>query len=100
MTTSTLPTPPGLKGVAVTDTEIGDVRGLEGFYHYRQYSAIDLARHRSLEDVWRLLLDGALPGDAAAQRSFAAEVRRARPLPAALKTTLPGIAAVTAAADP
>lgn len=28
--------PRGLAGVVVTDTEIGDVRGLEGFYHYRQ----------------------------------------------------------------
>jgi citrate synthase len=100
MTTSTLPTPPGLKGVAVTDTEIGDVRGLEGFYHYRQYSAIDLARHRSLEDVWRLLLDGSLPLDAASQRTFAAEVRPARPLPAALRTALPSIATVTSAANP
>ena len=35
--------PRGLKGVVVTDTEIGDVRGGEGFYHYRQYSAVDLA---------------------------------------------------------
>ena len=35
--------PPGLEGVVVTDTELGDVRGLEGFYHYRQYSAVELA---------------------------------------------------------
>ena len=35
--------PRGLKGVVVADTEVGDVRGTEGFYHYRQYSAIDLA---------------------------------------------------------
>jgi citrate synthase len=28
--------PRGLKGVVVTETEIGDVRGSEGFYHYRQ----------------------------------------------------------------
>ncbi len=31
--------PRGLKGVVVADTEVGDVRGREGFYHYRQYSA-------------------------------------------------------------
>ena len=49
---SPLRVPPGLKGVAVTETSIGDVRGLEGFYHYRQYSAVDLAGRRSLEDVW------------------------------------------------
>jgi|GEM_PF-1652416 len=43
--------PPGLKGVAVTHTGIGDVRGLEGFYHYRQYLAIELARHCGFEEV-------------------------------------------------
>ncbi|MEO6570299.1 MAG: CBS domain-containing protein, partial [Ilumatobacteraceae bacterium] len=32
--------PRGLKGVVVADTEVGDVRGGEGFYHYRRYSAI------------------------------------------------------------
>jgi citrate synthase len=30
--------PRGLAGVVVTDTRVGDVRGTEGFYHYRQYS--------------------------------------------------------------
>ena len=63
--TTTWQVPPGLRGVPVTETTIGDVRGLEGFYHYRQYSAIDLAGERSLEDVWQLLLDGSLPADAA-----------------------------------
>ena len=38
--------PRGLKGVVVSDTEVGDVRGSEGFYHYRQYSAPELARNR------------------------------------------------------
>lgn len=27
--------PRGLSGVVVTDTALGDVRGREGFYHYR-----------------------------------------------------------------
>ena len=35
--------PRGLAGVVVTETELGDVRGREGFYHYRQYSAVELA---------------------------------------------------------
>src|SRR5918994_5605656 len=35
--------PPGLEGVIVAETEVGDVRGQEGFYHYRQYSAVELA---------------------------------------------------------
>ena len=53
--------PPGLKGLAVADTELGDVRGQEGFFHYRQYDAAELARNNSLEDVWTLQLRGALP---------------------------------------
>lgn len=53
--------PPGLKGLAVADTELGAVRGEEGFYHYRQYNAVDLALTRTLEDVWTLQFDGALP---------------------------------------
>jgi citrate synthase len=99
-TTTPLPVPPGLKGLAVTDTEIGDVRGLEGFYHYRQYSAVELARHRSLEEVWQLLFDGSLPGDVTARQRFAAEVRPARQLPPDLLEALPAIASVTRAAGP
>src|SRR4051812_8221961 len=45
-------TPRGLKGVVVTETAVGDVRGAEGFFHYRQYSAVELAQQRTLEDVW------------------------------------------------
>jgi citrate synthase len=104
MTTVDIPTPaplpPGLKGVAVTDTEIGDVRGLEGFYHYRQYSATELAERRSLEDVWRLMLDGSLPVDASAQRAFAEEVRSQRPIPDRVRSLLPGIAATVSGGGP
>ena len=39
--------PRGLKGVVVADTTVADVRGREGFYHYRQHSAIDLADARA-----------------------------------------------------
>ena len=53
--------PPGLEGVIVAETQVGDVRGQEGFYHYRQYSAVELADKRSLEDVWYLLFEGHLP---------------------------------------
>ena len=53
--------PPGLKGLAVADTELGSVRGEQGFFHYRQHDAARLAQTRSLEDVWSLLVDGALP---------------------------------------
>ncbi|MCB0996971.1 MAG: citrate synthase [Acidimicrobiales bacterium] len=55
--------PPGLKGLAVADTAIGDVRGAEGFYHYRQYPAPMLARTHGFEAVTALLLDGELAED-------------------------------------
>ena len=53
--------PPGLKGLAVADTVLGDVRGQEGFFHYRHYDAAELARTHTLEDVWTLQLRGELP---------------------------------------
>ncbi len=83
--------PRGLHGVIVTDTAIGDVRGAEGFYHYRQYSAIDLATECTMEDVWCLLIDGELP-DATARRAFSAEVTPLRHLPPDLVLLLAPIA--------
>ena len=82
--------PAGLEGVVVAETTIGDVRGKEGFFHYRQYSAVELAEKRSLEDVWHLLFRGELP-DAAAAAAFGEEVRRRRALPPGLRTVLPAI---------
>jgi citrate synthase len=73
--------PRGLAGVVVTDTEVGDVRGEEGFYHYRGYPAVELARTRPLEDVWQLMVDGHLPTDRAERERFRAEVRPLRHLP-------------------
>ncbi|MFE4669058.1 citrate synthase/methylcitrate synthase [Streptomyces sp. NPDC056716] len=84
--------PRGLAGVVVADTEIGDVRGREGFYHYRQYSAVDLARTRSFEDVWHLLVHGELP-DTARSAAFAAETAARRRLPDEVAAVLPAIAA-------
>jgi citrate synthase len=92
--------PAGLKGVQVTDTEIGDVRGSEGFYHYRQYSAVELAEKRSLEDVWQLLLDGSLPSNLSDKENFLALVRSNRNLPGAMASQLPGIVAAGPAANP
>ncbi len=83
--------PAGLKGVVVTDTSLGDVRGREGFYHYREYSAVDLAATRSLEDVWHLLLEGHLP-DPVERKAFAARVAAARHLPPSVVDALPAIA--------
>ena len=83
--------PAGLEGVVVAETTVGDVRGLEGFFHYRQYSAVELAESRSLEDVWHLLFRGELP-DAAASAAFGDEVRRHRTVPPGLSTLLPALA--------
>ena len=89
---STIEAPPGLEGVVVAETEVGDVRGLEGFYHYRQYSAVELAASRRLEDVWFLLFDGRLPSGAE-RDAFFDEIRPRRRLPDAVADVLPAIAA-------
>ncbi|QKW29821.1 citrate synthase/methylcitrate synthase [Streptomyces seoulensis] len=91
--------PRGLAGVVVTDTRIGDVRGLEGFYHYRQYSAVDLAHHRRFEDVWHLLVHGELP-DADRGAAFAARTAELRRLPDEVRVALPGVAAASAGSGP
>ena len=87
--------PRGLKGVVVTETAIGDVRGGEGFYHYRQYSAVDLAMSRPVEDVWRLLTDGDLPVTTAERAGFRDEIRPLFALPRATAAALPAIARTT-----
>jgi len=81
----------GLEGVVVAETEVGDVRGQEGFYHYRQYNAVELAEKRSLEDVWHLLYEGNLP-TAAEKDAFAEEIRSLRQIPPTVKGLLPAIA--------
>ncbi|MFI6861504.1 citrate synthase [Streptomyces sp. NPDC050421] len=98
-TTAPLDVPRGLAGVVVTDTALGDVRGREGFYHYRQYSAIELAQTRSFEDVWYLMTEGELPGPAA-HADFAARTAGLRRLPAEVRDALPAIARAGAAAGP
>ena len=87
----TLEAPKGLEGVVVAETTVGDVRGQEGFYHYRQYSAVELAERRSLEDVWHLLFQGHLPS-ASERDAFAEEIRALREVPPSLKGLLPAIA--------
>ncbi|MGH9031103.1 MAG: citrate synthase [Acidimicrobiia bacterium] len=85
--------PKGLEGVVVAETAIGDVRGLEGFYHYRQYSAVELAEKRTLEDVWHLLFEGSLPS-VAQREAFIEEVTPLREVPADVKELLPRAAAL------
>ncbi len=83
--------PRGLEGVTVAETSIGAVRGLEGFYHYRQYSAVELAEKRSLEDVWHLLFAGELPTPDQ-RRAFEARLRTDRVLPDEVRPLIGAIA--------
>ncbi len=84
--------PRGLKGVIVADTTVGDVRGTEGFYHYRQYSAVELAERCSLEEVWFLMLEGRLPS-ASELEGFVAATTTMREIPEEVRSVLPAIAA-------
>ncbi len=79
--------PEGLDGVVVAATEVGDVRGREGYYHYRQYSAVELAERRSFEDVWYLVVHGELP-DAERSARFTEHVAGLRTLPEGLDATV------------
>ncbi|MEO7555251.1 MAG: CBS domain-containing protein, partial [Acidimicrobiales bacterium] len=88
---STIEAPPGLEGVIVAETAVGDVRGLEGFYHYRQYDAVELAAKRRLEDVWFLLFEGHLPS-AAERAAFLAEIGPLRAVPESIAGMLPTVA--------
>jgi citrate synthase len=83
--------PKGLEGVAVAETEIGDVRGKEGFFHYREYSGAELADKRPFEDVWHLMLEGHLPS-ADERATFIDEVKPLRNIPGEVKELLPAIA--------
>ncbi|WP_031513888.1 citrate synthase [Streptomyces sp. NRRL F-5123] len=94
-----LEAPRGLKGVIVTDTALGDVRGAEGFYHYREYSAVELAASRGFEDVWHLMVHGALPTPAERAR-FAAQTAALRHLSPEVRAALPAVARATGASGP
>jgi citrate synthase len=91
--------PRGLKGVIVADTEVGDVLGSEGFYHYRQYSAVALAERRPIEDIWRLMIDGELPVLVAEREAFMREVEPLRQIPAPVRSVLGAIAAASRPLD-
>ncbi len=86
--------PRGLNGVVAAETRVGDVDGDAGFFHYRGHSAVELARTRSVEDVWHLLVLGHLPDDAE-RSAFATRIARAQ-----TDERMPGlVAAVRAHAD-
>ncbi|MEZ5291640.1 MAG: citrate synthase [Vicinamibacterales bacterium] len=85
--------PAGLEGVVAAETSIGDVRGDEGYYHYRGHSAAALAVGQSFEAVWHLVHRGTLP-DASGLDAFRRETAALRPLPAFVHDALPAIATV------
>lgn len=91
--------PRGLAGVVVTDTALGDVRGREGFYHYRQYSAVELAERGTFEDVWHLMFHGHLPREDE-RTAFASQTASLRRLPAEVGAALPAIARAGTASGP
>ncbi|WP_293694519.1 citrate/2-methylcitrate synthase [uncultured Agrococcus sp.] len=80
MTNELIEVPRGLSNVAVTETAISDVNGDEGFYQYRDHSAIELARGASFEAVWHLLVFGHLPSGEELEQ-FQARVRQAQSTP-------------------
>jgi len=86
--------PAGLDGVAVAETGVGDVRGEQGFFHYRGYDAAELARTCSFEQVWHLLVKGHLPGDPEVG-AFKAVLTGLRELPPDVDAGLRAIAAAS-----
>ncbi|MGH3171674.1 MAG: citrate synthase [Trebonia sp.] len=97
--TQLIDVPPGLKGVAVAETSIGDVRGAEGFYHYRQYDASTLARECSFEEAWHLMHAGELPGHEQLE-DFTKRTAARRALSPRVAEALPAIAALAASDRP
>jgi len=83
--------PKGLEGVVVAETSIGDVRGMEGFFHYRQYDAVELAEKCSLEEVWYLIHEGHLPTRQELDE-FCEKIKDLRELPPGTKAVMPDIA--------
>lgn len=75
-TKPTIDVPRGLAGVVVAETTVGDVRGGEGFYQYRDRSAVELAETATFEDAWQLLVTGETPTEASAT-AFRTRVRAA-----------------------
>jgi citrate synthase len=78
----------GLENVTVAETRLSHIDATGGRLVYAGHDAVQLATSRSFEDVWCLLLTGALPRDTAFARRVAA--LRTLPLPLA---TLQALAA-------
>ena len=83
--------PAGLKGVVVTETALGDVRGREGFYHYRQYSAVELAQQpRPRGRLAPAVRRAGCPTAHGARRLRPRDRGRCAACPAAVRAALPG----------
>jgi citrate synthase len=83
--------PAGLAGVSVAHTRVSDVLGRQGFYHYRGYNAVDIARRGRVEDAWYLFLRGELPTPADLAE-FTGHSAAWRELPDGVADLLPAIA--------
>jgi len=70
----------GLRGVAVADTKISFIDGLQGVLIYRGYRIEELAERSSFMETAYLLLNGSLP-DNEELRSFSDAVTAARAMP-------------------
>lgn len=77
----------GLEGVVAAETQLCELDGARGRLAYRGYDIADLARRATFEEVAYLLWQGDLPtrGELEAVR---AELRSARPVPAAVLQAL------------
>ena len=81
---------PILRRVDDVVTAIGEVRGGEGFFHYRQYGGVDVARHCSFAQAAALLLDGSF----ASAADIAASLGTARVVPSEVSVAGPPMAAL------
>ncbi|MGN8025888.1 citrate synthase [Microbacterium sp. 22242] len=90
--TQLIDVPRGLTNVVVAETRIGDVRGAEGFFHYRGESGVDLATDARFEDAWSLVALGTLPQGEAAAAAFRARTAAARAIPESARDALSALA--------
>ncbi|KAF2411638.1 citrate synthase/methylcitrate synthase [Microbacterium sp. B35-04] len=103
---SPIDVPRGLAGVIVAETAVSDVRGDEGFYQYRDRSAVELAASATFEEAWQLLVTGD-PATDASRGAFAGRVAAAlerrddlEAVVAAVSSATPDVLAGLAAAWP
>ncbi len=77
----------GLEGVAITETEISNVRGVKGELVFRGHWAQELALNYTYEEVAYLLWNGQLP-NAEELKAFVADLAARRALPDYLKAII------------